>query len=251
MMLLANWSTYLAGGRVMGEKKLATKSNRSDINKFLEKVASMPRIRAAEKRGRLIFAMDATASRQPTWDRACHIQGQMFEVTHSLGGLDVQLCYYHSFDAFRVSHWCSDARELRGEMNTVPCLAGHTQIRKILQHTIGETKRKKVDALVFVGDCMEEDAEHLCQLAGEAGLLKVPVFIFHEGDDPIASKTFREITRLSGGAYCYFNAASGQQLKDLLEAVAVYAAGGRAALEDLSKKKGGAVMLLMDQMTRG
>jgi len=235
----------------MGDKKLTTKSHRSDVNKFLEKVASMPRVRAADKRGRLIFAMDATASRQPTWDRACQIQGQMFEVTHSLGGLDVQLCYYHLFNTFRVSHWCSDARELRGQMNAVPCLAGHTQIRKILQHTIDETNRKKVDALVFVGDCMEEDAELLCRLAGETGLLNVPVFIFHEGDDPIAAKTFQKITRLSGGAYCYFNAASGQQLRDLLEAVAVYAAGGRAALENLSKKKSEAVMLLIDQMTRG
>src|SRR3546814_9870581 len=38
------------------------------------------------RRGRLIFAMDATASREPTWDRACRLQGEMFKETAALGG---------------------------------------------------------------------------------------------------------------------------------------------------------------------
>ena len=243
--------TMLKRSQVMRDKKLPRKSSRSDVNTFLNKVASMPQIRAADKRGRLIFSMDATASREPTWDRACHIQGQMFQATHSLGGLEVQLCYYHAFNIFRVSNWCGNTLELRNQMAEVPCLAGHTQIGKVLQHTIDETKRKRVNALVFVGDCMEEDPDYLFRLAGTIGLLNIPIFVFHEGDDAVAAKTFREIARLSGGAYCYFNAASAQQLKDLLEAVAVYAAGGRKALEAFSEKKGESVRLIVDQMKRG
>ena len=52
---------------------------------------------AGEGRARLIFAMDATASREPTWDRACQVQGQMFLETAALGGLEVQLVYYRGF----------------------------------------------------------------------------------------------------------------------------------------------------------
>src|SRR5262249_9246442 len=92
---------------------------------------------------------------------------------------------------------------------------------------IAETKREKVDALVFVGDCMEEDPDRICHLAGQLGLLGVPAFVFHERADPRAARTFKEIARLTRGAYCHFDADSARQLRDLLAAVAVYATGGR------------------------
>ena len=44
-------------------------------------------------------------------------------------------------------------------------------------------KKQRVDALVFVGDAMEENVDRLCQLAGELGLNGVPIFLFHEGGD--------------------------------------------------------------------
>ncbi len=118
----------------------------------------------------------------------------------------------------------------------------------MLRHAIDETGKKKVDAVVFVGDCMEEDADELCHLAGELGLLGVPMFIFHEGAEPTAAQTFRQIAKLSNGAYCSFDAASARQLRDLLGAVAVSAAGGRRALEDYGRRAGGAVLQIASQV---
>lgn len=226
---------------------LPTRSTGKDVDDFLAKVAALP-ARRAGVRGRLMFALDATASREPTWDRACQIQGEMFVQADALGGLDVQLAYYRGFGEFRVTKWIGNASDLVRHMTGVRCLGGHTQIRKILKYAAKESRKRKVDALVFIGDCIEEDADELCHLAGELGLVGVPAFVFHEGGEPIAARIFQQIAKLSGGAYCPFNAASAQQLKELLSAVAVYAAGGRRALEDFGKKHGGAVLQLTHQV---
>jgi hypothetical protein len=101
---------------------------------------------------------------------------------------------------------------------------------------------------VFVGDCMEEDADHLCHLSGQLGVLGVPVFLFHEGEEPEAARTFKEIARLTRGAYCAFDASSAGQLRDLLSAVAVYAAGGRKALRDFSRQHGELLQQLARQL---
>jgi hypothetical protein len=207
----------------------------------------MPRSMQAGTRGRLVFAMDATASREATWDQACHIQGEMFQATAALGGLDIQLAYYRGFAEFCASPWMSKAESLLQTMTAVHCLGGYTQIHKVLQHTLQETQRKKVNALVFVGDCMEENVDALCDLAGQLALQGVPVFIFHEGRDVAAANAFRQIARITGGACCPFDVNSAQQLKDLLSAVAVYAAGGQKALQDFHKRKGSVVLQLMQK----
>jgi hypothetical protein len=230
-------------------KKLPGKSSQAEVQAFLRQVAATP-LRPAEGRGRLMFAMDATASREPTWNRACRIQGEMFRQTAALGGLEVQLVYYRGFQELRVSPWLADTRSLLEHMTSVFCLGGYTQIGRVLKHAIAESRRARTNALVFVGDCMEENLDELCGLAGELGLLGLPAFVFHEGDDPVAARAFREIARLSGGAYCRFDAGSPRQLRDLLAAVAVYAAGGARALEDFSRRTGGATRLLTRQLGR-
>ncbi len=230
------------------DRKLPSTSNPAEVDAFLRKVAETPARVAPGMRGRLIFAMDATASRQPAWDRACHIQAEMFKETAALGGLDIQLVYFRGFGECRASGWVSNAEELLRRMTSVRCMAGHTQIRKVLRHALKESKAEKVGAVVYVGDCMEEDIDDLGQLAGELGLLGTPCFMFHEGPDPVARTAFQQIARLSGGAYCPFDANSAQQLRDLLSAVAVYAAGGRKALADYGAKKGGVVRQLTHQM---
>ena len=231
--------------------KLPAKSSQAEIDAFLTKVAGAPAVKAAGERGRLIFAMDATASREPTWDRACHIQAQMFAETATLGGLDIQLCYYRGFQEFQASPWLSSSSELLERMSGVRCAGGMTQIARVLEHATAESRRTKANALVFVGDCMEEDIDRLCHLAGELGILGVPVFLFHEGHDVAAERTFREIARLTRGAYCRFDANSAQQLRDLLSAVAVFAAGGRKALEDFGRRQGGVVHQLTHQLKKG
>lgn len=191
------------------------------------------------KRGRLVFALDATMSRQPMWDMACALQAEMFAETAAIGGLDVQLVYYRGLAECRASKWVNDANRLAGLMESISVVGGHTQIGRVLDHVRKESKLQKVDALVFVGDAMEEPVDDLCAKAGELGLLGVPVFLFQEGRDGIAENAFREIARLTKGVWCPFDAGAAGQLRELLRAAAAFAAGGRAALVDLSKKEGG------------
>lgn len=232
-------------------KDISQPSSRDEVNAFLAKVSATPvSVRGAGRQGRLMFAMDATASREPTWDQACQIQSEMFVATAGLGGLDVQLCYFRGFREFRASSWVSDARQLARLMGRVRCAGGRTQIGRALEHALAETRKTPVNALVFVGDCMEEDIDALCASAGELGLLGVPVFIFHEGHDSVAERCFRELCRLSRGAYCRFDAGSAEHLRELLAAVAVYAAGGRKALADLGAQRGGVVRQISHDLDR-
>ena len=232
-----------------GEKDhLPTTPPSADVDAFLADLNRAPAVRSEGGRGRLIFALDATASREPTWDRACRIQGEMFEATTALGGLDVKLVFYRGFDECKASRWFQSATNLHRAMRAVYCVGGETQIERVLSHAIGESKKRRVHALVFVGDAMEENADRLCKLAGELGLLGTPVFVFHEGGDRVAGAAFQQIAKLTRGAYFSFDAASAGRLKDLLAAVAVYAAGGYRALADYSAKKGGDVPLLTAQL---
>ncbi len=227
--------------------KLPQKSSAPEVDAFLRKLAATP-ISGGGARGRLIFAMDATASREPTWDRASHLQAEMFKETEALGGLEVQLIYYRGFGECKASPWVVNSGELLRFMSSVFCLAGQTQIGKVLKRAIKETKQKKVSALVFVGDAMEEDIDQIGHMAGELGLLGVPCFMFHEGGDPVSRRAFQQIARLSGGAFCNFDAGSARQLRELLSAVAVFAAGGRPALADYSRRTGGLVPQLTHQV---
>jgi hypothetical protein len=200
---------------------------------FLKRLERMPAARPAGEPARLVFGMDATASRQPMWDRACQVQGEMFLATRDIGGLAVSLAYYRGFQEFAATPFLTDAMELARRMSGVSCLGGQTQILRLLRHTLAETRAKRVAALVFVGDAMEEDVDALCHAAGELGLRGTPVFVFQEGQDPVAANAFRQIAQLSGGAYAPFDANSPDALRELLRAVAVFAAGGRPALARL------------------
>src|SRR5919112_1063393 len=212
----------------------------SEVDAFL---AEAKRIApAAEARGRLIFALDATMSRQPTWDLACQLQAEMFDAAGGVGGLSVQLVYFRGIGESRASAFVANARALRDLMVKIDCRGGHTQIGKVLAHVRREAEKRPVAALAYVGDAMEENPDHLCQLAGEIGLLGVRAFMFHEGRDPAVERTFREIARLTGGAYLPFDQSSAAKLRALLGAVATYAAGGLKALEG-SKSEGARLLL--------
>ncbi|HTQ33009.1 MAG TPA: VWA domain-containing protein [Stellaceae bacterium] len=228
--------------------KLPAKSPSTDVDAFLRDLNRAPAVRPGGGRGRLIFALDATASREPTWDRACRIQGEMFDATTALGGLDVRLVFYRGFAECKASRWLQTAADLHKTMRAVFCVGGETQIERVLEHAITESKKERVHAVVFVGDAVEENVDRLCRLAGELGLLGTPVFVFHEGGDAHAGAAFRQIAKLSRGAYLSFDLASADKLKELLAAVAVYAAGGYRALADYSAKKGGDIRLLTAQL---
>ena len=202
---------------------------------------------AGAGRGRLIFALDATMSRQPTWDTALRLQAEMFEEAAKVGGLEIQLLYFRGFNECQASRWVSDARGLRDLMTGIQCRGGHTQIGKILVHARRQTRKKKVNVLVFIGDALEEKIDDLAAKAGELGMLGVRTFIFQEGRDPVVERGFREIARLSGGAYARFDANAAGQLAQLLRAAAVYAAGG---LKALAGSRVGGGRLLLEQLKR-
>src|SRR5712664_2579370 len=233
----------------MGDDKnrLPAETRSAEVEEFLERLKKAPPTHPGG-RGRLIFALDATASREPSWDRACRIQGEMFEATAALGGLDVKLVYYRGFTECKASRWMTTAADLHRVMRAVSCIGGETQIERVLAHAVAENQKQRVNALVFVGDAMEENVDRLCQLAGELGLKGVPIFLFHECGDPVAAAAFRQMAKLSRGAYLRFDLASADRLKDLLGAVAVYAAGGYRALSAYGERKGGEVLRLTAQL---
>src|SRR5579872_5603331 len=218
-------------------------STSEDIAAFVAKAKAMSPYAAGSK-GRLIFALDATLSRQPTWDMACALQADMFKEASATGTLAMRLIYYRGLAECRATAWITDTQKLATLMSGIQCRGGHTQIGKILSDARREAASSGVRALVFVGDAMEEGIDDLCAKAGELGLLKVPCFMFQEGHDSVAEQAFREIARLSGGAWCRFDPGASAQLRELLRAAAAYAAGGRAALQRLSKGSQGAAALL-------
>ena len=205
------------------------RSSRKEIDSFLSKSKIIATVR--EQQPRLFFAIDATASRQPTWDQASHLQREMFLTAQSVNTLQVQLCYFRGFADFHASQWTNDSEQLAREMSRVYCEGGHTQIERLLRHALKEHQKNPVKALVFIGDAMEENADTLCQLAGQCGLLKLPVFIFQEGQLADAKRCFTQITKLSQGAWASFDGNSSSLLASLLGAVAGFASGGLTALE--------------------
>ena len=230
--------------------KPSVPSSSADVDAFLARVKSLAP-QATTGRGRLVFAMDATMSRQPTWDMALALQAEMFHAVAEVGGLDVQLVFFRGAGECQSSKWVSDPDALARLMTTVQCRGGYTQIGKVLSHARQETEKRKINALVYVGDCMEEAVDDLCGRAGELALHGVPVFLFQEGRDRTAESAFREIARLTKGAWCTFDQGSADQLRTLLRAVAVYASGGRAALMRLGQTRDGAgARLLLAEMKR-
>jgi hypothetical protein len=199
----------------------------ADVSAFLANIRQQRSVAT----GRLIFALDATASRQPTWDSACHLQAEMFREVGGIGSLNIQLLYYRGLAECKASRWTSHPDELLRLMTRIVCHAGQTQIGKVLAHAKKETQLLKVAALVFVGDAMEENPDALVPEAGALGCLGVPIFMFQEGRDRAVEKVFRQIASCSHGAYCRFDAGAAKQLAELLRAVALFAVGGVKALE--------------------
>lgn len=228
------------------EKKaheLRETSTSGEISAFLKAAGEA----AAAQSGRLIFALDATMSRQPTWDRAVTIQASMFDAVGKAGGLSVQLVFFRGINECRASKWVINAAALRDLMLAIRCLGGQTQIAKILDHANRETTGAKVSALVFIGDAIEEDIHLLCQKAGELGIKGVRCFFFQDGHDLKVEKGFREMARLTGGAYFRLGPDSAKELAELLGAIAVYARGGLKALANSDRRE---ARLLLDQMTK-
>lgn len=204
-------------------------SARADIKAFVGLARSIAVKGPAA--GRLILSLDATMSRQPTWDLACHLQAEMFEAAASTGRLDIQLAHFRGIGEFATSRFVGSAAELKEIMGRIACRAGHTQLKRVLDHAQAENRRGRVAALVYIGDAMEENVDTLAESAARLGMLGVPVFLFQEGHDAVAERAFREIARLSKGAWFRFDRNAASALARLLSSIAVFATGGLTALQ--------------------
>src|SRR5438105_2973584 len=160
------------------------RSSSREVDAFLAKAERLPAV--SQAKGRMIFAIDATMSRQATWDRAATIQTEMFSVAQAIGGLAVQLVYFRGFGEFQASEWTTSPSALAQRMQGVTCLSGATQICRVLTHAAAEARRTKVGVLVYVGDCFEENLDAAANEAGKLALLGVRAFMFHEGGDAAA-----------------------------------------------------------------
>jgi hypothetical protein len=189
---------------------------------------------------RLVFGMDATASRQPTWDLAARLQADMFTEAAAVGGLSMQLVYYRGIDECRASKWFTSGAALTQTMIKITCLSGGTQISRILKHTLNQarTSVSPIRALVFVGDCFEEDLDQITPIAADLGRARVPAFMFQEGHNKVAEQAFRRIAEVSGGVWASFDLGSASSLSRLLRGAAKYASGHAEALSEIREIAG-------------
>lgn len=175
----------------------------------------------------VIFALDATASRQETWDKAAGLTAQMFRAAAGSGQLEMQLVYFRGQRECTASKWVEDPTDLANIMSRISCRAGETQIERVLKHVRKEHQRQKIDAVILISDSCEENPDEIYKAARELG---VPVFMFQEGDDPEIAGIYAQVASLTKGASCQFDNKSAARLADLLKAVIAYATGGLKAL---------------------
>ena len=216
---------------------------RDAVARFLADVkASNPPAQTGAEPNRILFALDATASREPTWDMAMNLHAELFQAAADnsagagSGDMAVQLIYYRGFDEFQVSPWSTSPEGLLRQMTGVFCRGGLTQIRRVLAHALAESKAVRVKAAVFVGDACEEPHAEVIAAAGRLALFKVPFFVFQEGHDPMASRLFKDIARITGGAHAPFAPGSADQLRTLFGAVARYATRGKSGLREIEHR---------------
>jgi hypothetical protein len=223
---------------------------------------------------RLIFAMDATGSRQPAWDMAVKLQSEMFSAVAN-GGLLVQLVAYmgglplHDGGTVVGSRdgtptvaggkpvdknparliagpFTSSSDVLGALMRKVVCRVGYTQLARVLRHAISTHRKTPIKAMVIVGDAAEHDGgrqggeveqdrtEDVLALAHQLGRAGVPVFMFQEGENKNAREAFQAIAKATKGAYAPFSEGSADQLKELLKAVATFAVSGVEGLKAIA-----------------
>ena len=91
------------------------RSDAGEIDAFVRQARAMA-TPGGKGSGRLILALDATMSRQPTWDLACKLQAEMFDAVGKAGSLNVQLVYFRGFGECRASKFVSDTTALKDLM---------------------------------------------------------------------------------------------------------------------------------------
>ncbi|MEZ5578780.1 MAG: hypothetical protein R3F40_04830 [Candidatus Competibacteraceae bacterium] len=159
----------------------------------------------------------------------------MFAATTDTGGLAMQLVWYRGYGEFQVEPWLSQVADLQRRMTSVQCRGGG-QIGRVLEHATRETRLHRVNALVLIGDCLEEAVDPLCQQAGQLGLLGVPAFVF-QGDDHDATLGFRGNRSADSWRLCTFDRVAPGNYASCLPPWRSTPRGGRPALEEFGRRR--------------
>jgi len=244
-------------------KAPAPARRRDAADLFLEQATAADRAEPS----RVIMAIDATGSREATWDAACCIQADMFKAV-ATGGLQVQLVAFlgglQLYGGGTVLGMVdgtptvaggepvdkNPARLLTGPkgptgepaftsssevldrlMRKITCKVGYSQIERVLRHALDTHRKTAIKGVVVIGDMFEENIESVLAVARELGRAQVKVFMFQEGDNAKARKAFEAIAAATEGAYAPFSDGSADQLRDLLKALAVFAVSGVEGLK--------------------
>lgn len=221
------------------------------VDQFLDKVRNLPpAVRGQSGQySRIGFIIDATASRQTTWDMASQVQGEMLDTLSGINiPLSLQVLWFRGFQELKKTPWSSDGKKLAQLMSAVSCQAGQTQIERSLREILRQSRQQQIRAAVFIGDCCEEPEKPLLELAGKLALVNTPLFVFQEGHNQTASAVFDKICARSGGAWCQFSQSSPGMLLELLSAVAIFATGGAAALAQLPSPRHPETRQLLEQI---
>lgn len=199
------------------------------IGRALERLAAK---QAQARTVRIGLIVDATGSRQASWEDAQRVQGRMLESLGRTGRVLLRLIYFGGGELTACA-WSSDHAALSAHMAAVRCRKGHTQILDGLRRFLREGE--EAESIILVGDAFEEDAgsaELLAALLRDSG---AKIFAFLEGDDAHAARIFRKLAEATGGRFARLGAEL--PLGALCEGVVLLTAHGREGLRRLKHEK--------------
>jgi hypothetical protein len=193
-------------------------------------------------RPRLVFAVDATASREPAWAAARQVTDALFKALP--GALDVALAVHGGSRVHTFTPFTNDANTLRDRAAGVTCHAGSTRLLPILAACL---RQQGVRVVVYIGDVFEESVPRGRQLTDAMNAHGAKLIVLHDMADPVArrdAEVFWDLAKRTGGCVLPFDASAPGRLRDRWSAVAVYAVGGEKLLRDRQSDLPGAVALL-------
>jgi hypothetical protein len=208
-------------------------------------LASEPEIEAGESapaRPRLVFAFDATGSREPAWDTARQVTDALVRALP--GELDVALAVHGGSRLHTFTEFTANPRTLRDRAGGITCIPGFTRMLPILS---GSLKRAGVRVVIYIGDVFEESLAQGRKLADAMAARGIKLVVLHDTSDPSArhhAEIFNDLTRRTGGCVLPFDANAPNKLRELLAALAVFAVGGTALLRQKRSELPGALVLL-------
>lgn len=173
------------------------------------------------------FVIDATASREDTWEDAKTIQCDMFNQIAGMGQMRLRLVHFGG-DELTDRGYANSPDIVHAQMNETVCRGGSTQIIESLDALLASPDADQPRSIILVGDSFEEDSDALLERATTLADKKIKVYAFQEGDESDAAYAFRMLAEKTGGAYAVFGAD--MPLKELCQGVALQAIGGNAAL---------------------